>query len=176
MTAQREVIDRLFWDAIENVAGNAGRVTIDTGESAIRVKSPDITVLRTLTAGAFAFQEATTIFAGATSGVIVQDVPGVEILLVNPMQVELDQLKLRVADLEQEVKALKAAAQEEVIVLRTLSREQAKGEALDLFRRGQPLLYSDVARLLGIDLSTAVDICEELIAEGEVTASGNLRS
>ena len=61
----------------------------------------------------------------------------------------------------------------EVIVLRTISKEQAKREALELFRRGGPLYYSDVARMLRIDLATAVEICEELIAEGEVALHGD---
>lgn len=89
----------------------------------------------------------------------------------------MKKLESRITTLEKKAEMMKTSLAEEekkrVIVLRTISREQAKQEALGLFRKGEPLLYADVAQRLRIGLAEAVEICEELIAEGEVTLYGN---
>jgi Mn-dependent DtxR family transcriptional regulator len=54
-----------------------------------------------------------------------------------------------------------------VIVLRKLSREEAKDEIKDLFKTGRTLYYSDIARELRIDLELVVEICQELVEKGE---------
>lgn len=61
------------------------------------------------------------------------------------------------------------------IVLRTISREGAKQEILDLFQQSKPLFYSDIAETLRLDLEMVVEICEELIAEGQIVEHGNRR-
>ena len=57
---------------------------------------------------------------------------------------------------------------EEVIVLRTISRKQAKREIKELFQSGETLYYSDIAERLRIDLPLVVEICQELGSEGEI--------
>jgi hypothetical protein len=56
-----------------------------------------------------------------------------------------------------------------VMVLRKVSRQQAKKEILQLFRKQQSLYYSDVADQLRLDLEFVVDICAELEREGKIT-------
>jgi hypothetical protein len=78
-------------------------------------------------------------------------------------------LKAKVAALEQEVAQLKAALPEEpVIVLRSITREQAKQEILELFQSGETLHFSDIACRLHLDLPLVVEICQDLRAEGEI--------
>lgn len=43
----------------------------------------------------------------------------------------------------------------------------------DLFKSGKTLFFSDVAAALDIDLMLAVDLCQELIAEGKISANPN---
>lgn len=74
----------------------------------------------------------------------------------------VQQLEERVGRLEQLVPA------EKVIVIRDISREAAKEEIKRLFSDGSILYYSDIAAELGLNLSTVVDICNELIAESEI--------
>ncbi len=81
----------------------------------------------------------------------------------------IQQLKDRVAALEAEVAEPRASLRdEEVIELRTISREDAKQEILDLFQSGETLYYSDLAKRLRIDLPLVVEICQELGKEGEI--------
>lgn len=80
----------------------------------------------------------------------------------------IQQLQQRVAVLEEEVQTLKVSLHGEIVVLRTISREQAKQEIQDLFRSGETLFYSDIARRLEIDLPLVVEICQELNGEGEI--------
>lgn len=57
---------------------------------------------------------------------------------------------------------------EKVIVLREISREEAKNEIRKLFSSGKTLYYSDIAQELGLDLELVVDICTELQKQGEI--------
>ena len=89
------------------------------------------------------------------------------------MRLAIEKLEARVTELEEEVQNLRAAAQEEVVVLRTVSREQAKMEIRELFQSGETLFYSDIARRLSIDLPLVVEICQELEEEGEIQVDAN---
>lgn len=60
------------------------------------------------------------------------------------------------------------ASSEEVILLRSISREQAKEEIMGLLDKSDKLYYSDIAEKLKLDLKEVVEIIEELEAEGEV--------
>ncbi|MDP3061776.1 MAG: hypothetical protein Q8O40_00985 [Chloroflexota bacterium] len=86
-------------------------------------------------------------------------------------------LESRVQELEREVAELKtrleAQEEEEVIVLRDISREQAKDEIRVLFKAGETLYYSDIVRRLGLDVSLVVELCDELESEGEVETLGD---
>ena len=90
---------------------------------------------------------------------------------------EIQQLKDRVAALEEEVAELRASlADEEVIELRTNSMKEVKQEILDLFQSGETLFYSNVAKRLRIDLPLVVEICQELEKEGEIEIDADAMS
>ncbi len=72
---------------------------------------------------------------------------------------ELERIKQRLLELEN---------REKVIVLRDITREEAKKEIQKLFMSGRTLLYSDIVKELKLDLETVVDICNELMESGAV--------
>lgn len=82
---------------------------------------------------------------------------------------ELEELKVRVLYLEEEVARLLAlAVDEEVIELRDISKEEAKQEILAMFQSGETMFYSDLATRLRLDLPLVVEVCQELEEEGEI--------
>ena len=95
------------------------------------------------------------------SPTVVQSVPG-----KSRAQPE-GELENKVEQLESRVAALEEAT-EEVVVLRTVDRKQAKQEILGLFQTAETLYYSDIARRLRIDLPLVVELCTELQGEGEI--------
>lgn len=62
-------------------------------------------------------------------------------------------------------------SRESVIVLREITREAAKEEIASLFSEGRTLYYSDIAMKLQLDLELVVDICNELMSEGEISVA-----
>ena len=86
-------------------------------------------------------------------------------------------LEVRVAALERELETLKRDAsgerESEVVVLRSVPREQAKQEIRELFASGETLYYSDIVQRLGLDIALVIDLCQELEAGGEVETLGN---
>jgi DNA-binding Lrp family transcriptional regulator len=89
---------------------------------------------------------------------------------VEGLEVEVARLRVRVVALEKVVDALRSVSSDsgDVIVLRTISRERARQEIRDLFEAGETHYYSDIAERLRIDLPTVVEICNELIEEGDI--------
>ena len=87
---------------------------------------------------------------------------------------EIDALKRRVAVLNKEVKALRDSIQQDVIVLRTISREQAKQDIQELFRSRETLFYSDIARHLRLELPLVVELCQELKQEGDIEVDADV--
>jgi len=69
----------------------------------------------------------------------------------------------RLADVEANV------TKERTVVLREISREEAKEEIRNLFSTERTLYYSDIAKELGLDLEMVVDICSELQKSGEIS-------
>ena len=63
---------------------------------------------------------------------------------------------------------LERGIKEEIVVLREISRDEAKAEIERLFAEGKTVYYSDIAKKLRIDLELVVDICEELFKEGKI--------
>lgn len=58
---------------------------------------------------------------------------------------------------------------QQTVVLRAISRKQAKEEIYQLFRESKKtLFYSDVAEQLNLDLELAVELCNELEKEGAI--------
>lgn len=83
------------------------------------------------------------------------------------LQEELRQLRQRVAELEEE------ALVDEVIMLKDITKEQAKQEIQKIFSSGRTLYYSDIVKELRIDLETVVDICNELQKNKEIEIDVN---
>ena len=52
--------------------------------------------------------------------------------------------------------------------MKTVDKDQAKAEILELFRSGETLYYSDIARRLRLDLPLVVEISQELMEAGEI--------
>jgi len=75
------------------------------------------------------------------------------------LQEELKKVKQRLSELED---------REKVIVLKEITREEAKKEIQQLFTSGRTLHYSDIVKELSLDLETVVDICNELHKNKEI--------
>ncbi len=86
-------------------------------------------------------------------------IPPIHIMKYLSLQDELASIKQRLAELEN---------REKVIVLREITREEAKKEIRQLFQSGVTLYYSDIVQELKIDLETVVEICNELEKEKEI--------
>ncbi|MCH8865029.1 MAG: hypothetical protein IIB13_06700 [Chloroflexi bacterium] len=85
--------------------------------------------------------------------------PPVHIMKYLSLQDELVNIKQRLAELEN---------REKIIVLKEITREEAKKEIRQLFQSGGTLYYSDIVQELKIDLETVVEICNELEKEKEI--------
>jgi Mn-dependent DtxR family transcriptional regulator len=48
------------------------------------------------------------------------------------------------------------------MTIKEITREKAREEILQLFKKGDTLYYSDIVKKLDIDLEMVVDICAEL--------------
>ncbi len=90
------------------------------------------------------------------------------------MQTEIDQLRNRVTVLEEQIEKIEEASMENVIVLRSITREDAESEIMALFTAGETLYYSDISERLGIDLSMVVEICQELQERWEIGIDGDV--
>ena len=81
----------------------------------------------------------------------------------------------RIESLEKRLNSLEEAVPvEAVVVLREISREDAKTEIVRLFKEGKVLYYSDIARKLCLDLEMVVNICEELQKQGEIAVDAGV--
>ncbi|MBI4338732.1 MAG: hypothetical protein HY680_02120 [Chloroflexi bacterium] len=87
---------------------------------------------------------------------------------IEEIRTTISQHGSRIAALEEEIRVLKTSIGEEVIVLRTISRDDAKKEIQQLFNSGEILFYSDIVHRLSLDLPLVVELCQELIEEGEI--------
>lgn len=91
-------------------------------------------------------------------------------------------LEMENAQLRQEIEGIKdilsnimdRLPQEKVVVLREISKDQAKNEVKQLFSSGRTLYYSDIAQELGIDLELVVSLCKELEEEGEIGVDASI--
>ena len=78
-------------------------------------------------------------------------------------------LRERIRAIEERLASIEATIPEErMIILREVSKEEAKEEIRNLFSTGQMLYYSDIAKKLSLDLKMVVDICNELQKSGEI--------
>ncbi|NQU07967.1 MAG: hypothetical protein HQ583_05345 [Candidatus Abyssubacteria bacterium] len=83
----------------------------------------------------------------------------------------LDEVGNRLGIVEAQISEL--VGEEKIIVLREVTRDEAKEEIKELFETGQTLFYSDIADKLRIDLELVVEICQELQNEGAIEVSDN---
>lgn len=93
-------------------------------------------------------------------------------------QARIRSLEVRVADLERELANIKQALEgnqeeEEPMTLRDVPRGQAKTEIVALLGIGIPYDPDEVADILSLDFSMVMDICEELVREGQVKYAPN---
>ena len=84
------------------------------------------------------------------------------------LQTQINRLRTKLRLLRKDVEFVRATLAEDVIVLRSISREEAKQEISELFLSGDTLFYSDIAARLQLDLPLVVEICHELQQEGEI--------
>ena len=84
-------------------------------------------------------------------------------------------LKMSILAIEKRLANIESYIPEErVIVLREISREEAKEEIRNLFSTGRTLYYSDIAQELQLDLEIVVDICNELQNSREIGLDANI--
>ena len=57
------------------------------------------------------------------------------------------------------------ATDNDIIILREIGKEQAKGEIIQALEAGEPLDQADLSENLELDLSLVFEACNELIAE-----------
>lgn len=95
---------------------------------------------------------------------VVKSIPSFSNLLLENelLRQEVEHIKRRLSELEDRI------PEEKIIVLRQISREEAKQEIRQLFSSGRTLYYSDIAEELRLDLKLVVEICLELQASGEI--------
>jgi hypothetical protein len=63
--------------------------------------------------------------------------------------------------------------EEEIIILREISKDEAKREISKLFSKGKTLYYSDIAKQLGLNLKLVVEVCNELQKDKEIEVIDN---
>ena len=86
------------------------------------------------------------------------------------LQMENYALRQRIRAVEERLAYIEATIpKERVIILREVSKEEAKKEIRNLFSTGQTLYYSDIAEELRLDLEMVVEICNELQESGEIS-------
>ncbi|MBA7678137.1 hypothetical protein ES703_86408 [subsurface metagenome] len=78
------------------------------------------------------------------------------------LQEELGRVKRKLAELENKPSG------EEVMVVRDITKEEAKEEIRQLLKKGETLYFSDIADKLRLDLEMVVDICRELQDKKEI--------
>jgi len=89
---------------------------------------------------------------------------------ITKLQRENNYLQQQVEELQKKVdKLMENLPTQKTIILREIDKTQAKQEIKKLFAStDKPLYYSDIAEELELDLEMVVEICQELIKEGEI--------
>ena len=78
------------------------------------------------------------------------------------------ELRARVASLEEQVGRLEENSVEQIIVLREITREEAKTEIIDIFALGRNPVLLRHLRTAANRPGSVVEICRELQAEGVI--------
>ena len=95
---------------------------------------------------------------------------------VNHLKELVASLTTRLIELEREVETTKAAQPDDIIVIREISKEQARKEIIKSFEAGEPLDQADLADTLALEISLVIEVCNELIEEGVVVFYDDDRS
>jgi len=91
------------------------------------------------------------------------------------LRIENYALRERIRAVEERLANIEATIpKERVIILREISKEEAKEEIRNLFSTGRTLYYSDIAEELRLDLEMVVEICNELQESGEISADARV--
>lgn len=98
-------------------------------------------------------------------GFVMEGMTGLE-NRIELLEQTIDELKRQLTDLNERL--LESATEEKVIVLREITKEEAREEIRNLFKRGKVLYYSEIAERLRLDLELVVEICNELMEKGEI--------
>lgn len=77
---------------------------------------------------------------------------------------DLREMQNRIATVEDQIETLTPS----VVVLREISREEAKEEIRELFTTGVTLDYEAIVTKLRLDLELVVELCNELTGEGVI--------
>lgn len=87
-----------------------------------------------------------------------------------PKLADIDMLHSEVSKLKKELDEIKKADKSHIIVLREISREDAKKEIVELLDnlKGEQIYPSDMADKLSIDFLMVMDILDELEQEEEI--------
>ena len=88
---------------------------------------------------------------------------------VSTVRSDLDKLHKEIKSLKKEIEEIKDACCAE-IELRDLSYGEARSEIVKFFKDndGQNFDAADIQDLLGIDISLAIQVCDELESKGEI--------
>jgi regulator of replication initiation timing len=139
---------------------------------------PELTFSETLPIPAYVIEVKSHFFnwaSGASQLLTYSPYETVVRIMRENAELRLENRKLAAmsADLEKRMSVLESKLPEEenVIVLREISRDEAKAEIAKLFSQGETLYYSDIAMKLRLDLELVVDICNELMTEGEISVA-----
>lgn len=84
-------------------------------------------------------------------------------------------LRQRIRAVEERLAKIEASLpKERVLILREISREEAREEIRNLFSTGRTLYYSDIAEELRLDLEMVVEICNELKESEEISIDASV--
>ena len=126
--------------AVKGAAVAATKASVEAGKRAEEARQ----------AGEIAAETATKAFAEEAKAI------------KNEMLQRIESLEERLRKIEDTI------PKQKTVILREITREEAKSEIERLFKKGNTLYYSDIAEKLRIDLELVVEICEELFSEGKV--------
>jgi len=96
------------------------------------------------------------------SPLLISPLPTRFVLEYFALREELRQARQQLAELENR------SVGEEVMVVRDITKEEAKEEIRQLLNGGDTLYFSDIADKLRLDLEMVVDICRELQGDKEI--------
>ncbi len=80
----------------------------------------------------------------------------------------IERIDRRIDELVEEGNIEPGGATEKIVILRSIPKEQAKKEIMDLFNKYEKLDYGDIAEKLRLDLEQVVEAVRELKEEGRI--------